>query len=91
MVNAAFRLSMTDLKYMMGMPSSEQIAHEDELAWRVQHTPLPSQTPPSAIAVQQGTIASFPLRFRHAAQYISPESHSSATQLTSSTPSPDKA
>ncbi|KAJ6126844.1 hypothetical protein N7523_002456 [Penicillium sp. IBT 18751x] len=72
MVNAAFRLSMTDLKYMMGISNSEHMSHEDELAWRVQHTPLPSQTPPSAIAVQQGTIASFPLRFRHASQYISP-------------------
>lgn len=72
MVNAAFRLSMTDLKYMMGIERSEQTSHEDELAWRVQHTSLPSQTPPLATAVQQSTVASFPLRFRHAAQYISP-------------------
>jgi len=72
MVNAAFRLSMPDLKYMMSMDNSEQASHEDELAWRVQHTPRPSQIPPSATAVQPGTVASFPLRFRHAAQYISP-------------------
>ncbi|KAJ5606280.1 Monooxygenase FAD-binding [Penicillium lagena] len=76
MVNAAFRLSMTDLKYMMGMDratSAEQTAfHEDELSWRLQHTPLPSQIPPMAIGLQQGTVASFPLRFRHAAQYVSP-------------------
>lgn len=74
MVNAAFRLSMTDLTYMMGMqkPSTEPTPHEDELTWRLQHTPLPSHIPPPATAVQQGTIASFPLRFRHAAQYISP-------------------
>lgn len=74
MVNAAFRLSMPDLTYMMGMekPTSEPTPHEDELTWRLQHTPLPSHIPPFATAVQQGTIASFPLRFRHAAQYISP-------------------
>lgn len=74
MVNAAFRLSMPDLTYMMGMPkpTSEPTPHQDELTWRLQHTPIPSQTPPLATAVQQGTVASFPLRFRHAAQYISP-------------------
>ncbi|KAJ5638016.1 hypothetical protein N7490_007895 [Penicillium lividum] len=73
MVNAAFTLSMTDLSYMMGMSnSSEPTSHEDELNWRLQHTPQPSHIPPKAIGVQEGTVASFPLRFRHAAQYISP-------------------
>lgn len=74
MVNAAFRLSMTDLNYMMGMSqsSSESTSHEDELSWRIQHTPLPAQIPPMATGVQTGTVASFPLRFRHAAQYVSP-------------------
>ncbi|KAJ5109144.1 hypothetical protein N7456_005819 [Penicillium angulare] len=73
MVNAAFRLSMTDLSYMIGMSeSSSEISHEDELDWRVKHTEQPSHIPPKAIGVQEGTVASFPLRFRHAAQYISP-------------------
>ncbi|KAJ5505478.1 Monooxygenase FAD-binding [Penicillium expansum] len=77
MVNAAFRLDMNDLTYMMGMQSSSSTSdstpsHQDELTWRVQHTPLPSQIPPPATGVQTGTVASFPLRFRHAAQYISP-------------------
>ncbi|KAJ5086761.1 hypothetical protein NUU61_008068 [Penicillium alfredii] len=86
MVNAAFRLSMTDLSYMMRMDgspptplptsSTEQqdttTPHEAELAWRLQHTPVPSHIPPSATALQPGTVASFPLRFRHAAQYVSP-------------------
>ncbi|KAJ5345050.1 hypothetical protein N7452_003054 [Penicillium brevicompactum] len=72
MVNAAFRLDMTDLSYMMGMPSTSDISHQDELTWRTQHTPLPSQIPPPATGVQEGTVASFPLRFRHAAQYVSP-------------------
>lgn len=72
MVNAAFRLEMTDLSYMMGMSSTSDISHQDELTWRTQHTALPSQVPPPATAVQEGTVASFPLRFRHAAQYVSP-------------------
>lgn len=72
MVNAAFRLDMTDLSYMMGMPSTSDISHQDELTWRTQHTPQPSQIPPPATGVQEGTVASFPLRFRHAAQYVSP-------------------
>lgn len=74
MVNAAFRLSMVDLTYMMRMEKStaEPSPQEDELGWRLQHTALPSHIPPKAIGVQTGTLASFPLRFRHASQYISP-------------------
>lgn len=78
MVNAAFRLSMPDLKYMICMerPSSSSesqgYSHEDELTWRLQHTPQPSQIPPMVTGVQEGSVASFPLRFRHASSYISP-------------------
>ncbi|KAJ5898964.1 Monooxygenase FAD-binding [Penicillium taxi] len=72
MINAAFRLSMTDLNYMMGMQQYTESTHEDELTWRVRNTPLPSQTPPPVIGLQTSTLASFPLRFRHADQYISP-------------------
>lgn len=75
MVNAAFRLSMTDLKYMLTLnPSSSSTPseHEDELSWRVQHTPQPPQTPPFVTAVQERSVASFPLRFRHASTYVSP-------------------
>lgn len=78
MVNAAFRLSMTDLTYMIRMerPSStsgsEEYTHKDELTWRLQHTPQPSHIPPMVTAVQEGSVASFPLRFRHASSYISP-------------------
>lgn len=78
MVNAAFRLSMADLKYMVRMerPSStagsDKFSHEEELSWRLQHTPQPSHIPPMVTAVQEGSIASFPLRFRHASEYISP-------------------
>lgn len=86
MVNAAFRLSMTDMEYMLRLePSATDSGtkigqHQDELDWRLQHTPQPSSTsslsssplPPLVTAVQPGSVASFPLRFRHAASYISP-------------------
>lgn len=72
LINAAFRLSMTDIKYMCSLPSSEPSEHASELSWRLEHTPLPSHIPPMVSAVQPGTIASFPLRHRHASAYISP-------------------
>ncbi|TQB67968.1 putative ubiquinone biosynthesis monooxygenase [Monascus purpureus] len=79
MVNAGFRLSMADLKYMMRLevPSSsissgKETPHEDELSWRLQHTPQPPHIPPLVTGVQEGTVASFPLRFRHTSSYISP-------------------
>ncbi|KAL4865712.1 hypothetical protein BDV12DRAFT_187995 [Aspergillus spectabilis] len=79
MVNAAFRLSMLDLQYMMRMehPSTpvtnlDENPHEDELTWRLQHTPSVPQLPPMVTGVQENSVASFPLRFRHASTYISP-------------------
>lgn len=79
MVNAAFRLSMPDLKYMMGMQASPdpdpdaENPHENELTWRLNHTlQQPHLIPPPATALQTGSLASFPLRFRHASSYISP-------------------
>ncbi|KAB8236221.1 putative ubiquinone biosynthesis monooxgenase (Coq6) [Aspergillus alliaceus] len=78
MVNAAFRLSSADLKYMMRMerpatPASDyEDSHESELTWRLQHTPQAAHVPPMVNGVQEGSVASFPLRFRHASTYISP-------------------
>lgn len=80
MVNAAFRLSMTDLTYMLRLDpstSSGSSHHEDELTWRLRHTPAPpasgrNHIPPRVASVQEHSVASFPLRFRHAASYISP-------------------
>ncbi|KAI1913254.1 putative ubiquinone biosynthesis monooxygenase [Ophidiomyces ophidiicola] len=75
MVNAAFRLSMTDLNYMFTLPSSSSDPsnqHNEELSWRLNHTPCPSSIPPMVGGVQPRTIASFPLRHRHASTYISP-------------------
>ena len=67
MVNAAFRLSTVDLAYMHKQPNGQA----DELAWREQHTPYDAELVPERIeGLQEGTIASFPLKMRHADRYI---------------------
>jgi ubiquinone biosynthesis monooxygenase Coq6 len=67
MVNAAFRLQPTDLAFLHSQDSGQQ----DELSWRLQHTALDSQMiPQTVVSVQDGTIASFPLKMRHADTYI---------------------
>jgi ubiquinone biosynthesis monooxygenase Coq6 len=67
MVNAAFRLRPVDLDYMHTLTG----AHQDELDWRAQHTPSdPHSIPQVVTSVQDGTVASFPLRLRHADTYI---------------------
>ena len=77
MINAAFRLSMTDLSYMLTLSPSplatpKTYTHSEELSWRLEHTPLPQHVPPIVTSLQTGSLASFPLRFRHASTYISP-------------------
>lgn len=71
-VNAAFRLSMTDLSYMLKLPTSSSNTHADELTWRMKHSAIPQPMPPLVAAVQADTIACFPLRFRHASTYVLP-------------------
>jgi ubiquinone biosynthesis monooxygenase Coq6 len=67
MVNAAFRLSHVDLAYMHTLESGQA----DEYAWRLEHTPHdPRSVPQPVVGVQEGTVASFPLRLRHADTYI---------------------
>ncbi|KAI0394842.1 hypothetical protein F5Y17DRAFT_426383 [Xylariaceae sp. FL0594] len=67
LVNAAFRLGTVDLQFMHTLTSG----HEDELAWRLQHTHIdPRAIPQKVIGVQEGTVASFPLKMRHADTYI---------------------
>lgn len=75
MVNAAFRLEMVDIKYMHTIPNSQT----SELEWResvgnkrnAQSTTNPPPPPDRIIAVQPNSVASFPLRFRHADTYVS--------------------
>lgn len=75
MINAALRLSQTDLKYLLTLGASSAETHESELRWRLQHTSLPptlNRPPPIISSIQENTLASFPLRFRHATSLIGP-------------------
>ncbi|KAF2831108.1 ubiquinone biosynthesis hydrox [Ophiobolus disseminans] len=66
MVNAGFRLSPTDLEYLHTLSSGQ----EEEVAWREKHTPANERAIPMRVTnVQAGTVASFPLRMRHADTY----------------------
>ena len=70
MVNAAFRLSVVDVDYMSKMPS----AQVDELEWRLKATHAQREDercyPRIVESVQDGSVASFPLRMRQADQYV---------------------
>ncbi|KAH6691584.1 ubiquinone biosynthesis monooxygenase COQ6 [Plectosphaerella plurivora] len=67
LVNAAFRLSTTDLDFMHTQSSGQ----DDELSWRMNHTEVdPRSVPQPVVNVQEGTVASFPLKLRHADTYI---------------------
>ncbi|TAQ89724.1 hypothetical protein B7494_g1957 [Chlorociboria aeruginascens] len=67
MVNAAFRLSTVDLAFM----HTQESGQSDELAWRSQHTNFDvRKVPQQVIGVQEASIASFPLKMRHADTYI---------------------
>lgn len=73
MINAAFRLNEADLKYLFTLdPLKDENAHAEELEWRLKHVSTPSYVPPLVKAVQPGTAASFPLRYRHTGSYIMP-------------------
>jgi ubiquinone biosynthesis monooxygenase Coq6 len=67
LVNAAFRLSTTDLEFMHTQSSGQA----EEVAWRLKHTTFDRQRIPNVVTgVQEGTVASFPLKMRHADTYI---------------------
>ncbi|KAK4034789.1 hypothetical protein C8A01DRAFT_18464 [Parachaetomium inaequale] len=67
MVNAAFRLTPTDLEYM----HTQESGQAEEYSWRLEHTPFDYRAvPQTAMGVQEGTVASFPLKLRHADTYI---------------------
>ena len=70
MVNAAFRLEVVDLDYMSTIPSGQQ----DELSWREsvsssKFSEESGEIPPTVESVQEGSIASFPLRLRQSRSY----------------------
>ena len=75
MVNAAFRLSMVDIDYLSTLSHGQS----SEFAWRASiNAPFLStaensnEIPHLVTSVQPGSIASFPLRLRHATTYIRP-------------------
>lgn len=66
MVNAAFRLSTTDLGFLHTLPAGQK----DEVAWREQHTSINEwNIPMRVVGVLEGSVASFPLKMRHADTY----------------------
>ena len=70
MVNAAFRLSTVDLDFMFTTPSGQV----DELSWRESVYPSTiaeenGEIPRMIDSVQEGSIASFPLRLRQSKTY----------------------
>ncbi|KAK8082197.1 hypothetical protein PG996_000978 [Apiospora saccharicola] len=66
-VNAAFRLRPVDLEFMHTTESGQA----EELLWRLQHTHVNHQSvPQTVVSVQEGSVASFPLKLRHADTYI---------------------
>jgi ubiquinone biosynthesis monooxygenase Coq6 len=67
MVNAAFRVSMVDLEFMHTMEGGQ----EEEFEWRERHSVFDAaKIPGKVIGVQEGSVASFPLKMRHADTYI---------------------
>lgn len=74
-VNAAFRLSMVDIDYMANIPSGQA----DEFQWRlsvnkatISNLEVDTSIPSPIESLQEGSVASFPLRFRHASTYVRP-------------------
>ncbi|KAH7273950.1 putative ubiquinone biosynthesis monooxygenase [Fusarium solani] len=66
MVNAAFRLSPVDIGFM----HTQADGQAEEFSWRMEHTTIDAESIPQAvIGVQEGTVASFPLKLRHADTY----------------------
>ncbi|KAA8903579.1 hypothetical protein FN846DRAFT_780004 [Sphaerosporella brunnea] len=69
MVNAAFRLSHVDLDYIF---ANVKTGIANEVAWREKNTAFdPWRVPATVTGVQEKTVASFPLKMRHADSYIS--------------------
>jgi ubiquinone biosynthesis monooxygenase Coq6 len=65
MVNAAFRLGDVDLTYLHTLKEGQV----DEVAWREQNVAVQGVIPERVAGVQEGTVAAFPLKLRHADTY----------------------
>ncbi|KAK9367373.1 hypothetical protein V1509DRAFT_595609 [Lipomyces kononenkoae] len=73
LVNAAFRLGMVDLQYLMTRVDEDEIKNEFE--WRDARLPIEAegqQFPIRVVEVQEGSRAIFPLKMRHCDTYVAP-------------------
>jgi ubiquinone biosynthesis monooxygenase Coq6 len=71
LVNAAFRLSHIDLKYLSTLTSPDEI--EKEIAWRESLLKEDENTlPPGIVGVEDSSRAAFPLKLNHVDEYIAP-------------------
>jgi ubiquinone biosynthesis monooxygenase Coq6 len=71
LVNAAFRLSHIDLKYLFTLTSPEEI--EKEILWRESLLKEDENTfPPRVVGVEDSSRAAFPLKMNHVDEYTAP-------------------
>src|SRR5271163_1913239 len=71
LVNAAYRLSHTDLQYLSTLSDPQEI--KKEIAWRESLLKEDENTfPPRVTHVEDATRAAFPLKLAHVDRYIAP-------------------
>jgi len=70
MVDAAFRLPPAELRWLHGLEGGQA----EEVAWRRRAVGVVDDVkmPPEVVGVQEGSVAAFPLRMRHADSYVAP-------------------